>query len=385
MTRDRPAPETDPASSLQALVDALSVSLERPVLLDDPELAPLAYSSQQGAIDSVRTSSILHRGPSAQVRAALRAQGVPDATDVVRVAAVPDLGMDARACVPVRAAGRLLGYIWLLDRDGTLADSDLEQARSAARGAAEILIGSLRRGVRDDGSVIDALRAGAPADRTAALVSLAPRGLDAQTEVILLLVAARAPADDPLTAAAAASRRVSPAALAGRVAEGAALVVRAAEPVLRALPPDGVAGWLHGLAPSDVAVGQSGVHRLERLTEASRHAATALRVARVRPSGCAAWEALGADRLVAQLPEEARRDLPAGLARLLRDEPELVRTLAAFLDAGGNVKTTAAALALHRSGLYYRLRRIEELTGLDLESGDDRLLAHLAIRTEHLS
>ena len=59
-------------------------------------------------------------------------------------------------------------------------------------------------------------------------------------------------------------------------------------------------------------------------------------------------------------------------------------TLEAFLDAGGDVKATAQVLSLHRSGVDYRMKRIEELTGLVLARGEDRLLAHLAIRAEHL-
>lgn len=110
----------------------------------------------------------------------------------------------------------------------------------------------------------------------------------------------------------------------------------------------------------------------------------ALRVARSRTPAVAAWSALGADRLVAQLPAAAMADVPAPLADLVRGDPALVETLAAFLDAGGDVKATAAALSLHRSGLYYRLQRVEELTGLDLSRGDDRLLAHLAIRARRM-
>ena len=35
---------------------------------------------------------------------------------------------------------------------------------------------------------------------------------------------------------------------------------------------------------------------------------------------------------------------------------------------------------MHRATLYRRLERVEEITGLDLERGDDRLLAHLGLR-----
>jgi DNA-binding PucR family transcriptional regulator len=40
---------------------------------------------------------------------------------------------------------------------------------------------------------------------------------------------------------------------------------------------------------------------------------------------------------------------------------------------------------MHRATLYRRLERVEEITGLDLEKGDDRLLAHLGLRLHRLN
>ena len=54
-------------------------------------------------------------------------------------------------------------------------------------------------------------------------------------------------------------------------------------------------------------------------------------------------------------------------------------TAAAYLDHAGNVVRAAAELRIHRQTLYYRLQRIEELTGLDLADGRDRLTLHLAL------
>ena len=62
-------------------------------------------------------------------------------------------------------------------------------------------------------------------------------------------------------------------------------------------------------------------------------------------------------------PGRRLEDLPEGLRRLLAGDEALVRTLEAYLDHAGDVKQTAAALSLHRGGLYYRLRRIEEVAG----------------------
>ena len=62
----------------------------------------------------------------------------------------------------------------------------------------------------------------------------------------------------------------------------------------------------------------------------------------------------------------------------------LVRTLEVFLDSAGDVKAASELLFAHRTSLYYRLRRIQELSGLDLSSGDDRLTAHLGLRIVRL-
>ncbi|MCU1576673.1 MAG: hypothetical protein JWP70_1377 [Leifsonia sp.] len=59
---------------------------------------------------------------------------------------------------------------------------------------------------------------------------------------------------------------------------------------------------------------------------------------------------------------------------------ELVTTLAAYLDAGGNYDATATALIIHRSTLRYRLGRIRELCGRDFSDPDVRLNLHVAIR-----
>lgn len=59
---------------------------------------------------------------------------------------------------------------------------------------------------------------------------------------------------------------------------------------------------------------------------------------------------------------------------------ELVRTLAVYLDLGGNYDRTSAALVIHRSTLRYRLSRIRELSGLDLGDPESRLNLHIAVR-----
>lgn len=67
-----------------------------------------------------------------------------------------------------------------------------------------------------------------------------------------------------------------------------------------------------------------------------------------------------------------RTDLAAG--------GELVRSLAAYLDAAGDVPRAARDLVLHPNTLRYRLRRARERFGVDLDDPDTRLLLTLAVR-----
>jgi DNA-binding PucR family transcriptional regulator len=76
---------------------------------------------------------------------------------------------------------------------------------------------------------------------------------------------------------------------------------------------------------------------------------------------------------------------PLGALLAARSGPELARALEATLDAAGDVAAAARELHVHRATLYRRLARAEELTGLRLTSGDDRLRAHLALRMWRLA
>jgi DNA-binding PucR family transcriptional regulator len=59
---------------------------------------------------------------------------------------------------------------------------------------------------------------------------------------------------------------------------------------------------------------------------------------------------------------------------------DLVKTLTRYLDSGGNYDQTARVLNIHRSTLRYRLGRIRELAGCDLQDVETRLNLHLATR-----
>ena len=67
-----------------------------------------------------------------------------------------------------------------------------------------------------------------------------------------------------------------------------------------------------------------------------------------------------------------------------RKQSDLVRTLSGFFAANGNLAKAANDLDVHRNTLVYRLDRISELTELDLDDSDNRLILHLALKTQRV-
>src|SRR3954453_21819796 len=117
---------------LQDLVDEVSRVLGAPATLEDREFTLLAFCAHEQdptdgpvpatTMDAVRAHSILGRGSTPQVRRRFEEFGIARATGPLRVPADPAAGILTRLCLPVRADGRLHGYLWLLDEGRTDVD-----------------------------------------------------------------------------------------------------------------------------------------------------------------------------------------------------------------------------------------------------------------------
>lgn len=135
-------------------------------------------------------------------------------------------------------------------------------------------------------------------------------------------------------------------------------------------------------AAAGVAAGRSGLAGLGAAwEEASASARAALAEPRLGP--VARWASVGPYRLLTALPPEAAQD-PSVRPLLAPAHQELARTAEVYLDCAGQAGRTAAELGIHRQTLYYRLARVEQLTGLNLDDGEDRLLLHMTLKTARL-
>ncbi|ANY09393.1 PucR family transcriptional regulator [Pseudonocardia sp. HH130630-07] len=385
---------------LQSIVDALAERLRRSVAVDDPALRLLAASRHFGDEDDLRVRSVLDRAVQPAVAERVLAAGVAGWAEPGVVAVE---GAAARLCAPVRCNGMLLGYLWLIDAGGAFADADTAAAGEAATAVGTVLYRSLllherstarreailRELVSPDG----ALRARATEDlyaeqllgddslRFTVLVVHFRRSGTCATQRVAFEAAleegVRAVTDD--LALTVANRSWAWMLLIGRSAPSGTLLG-----AVRSRITDRFRRLVGGDASPVFGIGGT-VEEPGAVASSYRQALLAGQVAMLPGSdGLARWGGLGPFGLLLRLPPEDVLDpavVPA-LAALDEQDPQrvLAATLTEFLDRGGSVRRTADALCVHRATLHQRLRRIEQITGCDLDSGDDRLMLHLGLK-----
>jgi hypothetical protein len=388
-------------NEVQILVDSLAARLGRPAGVDDRRFGAIAYSSHPDEVDPVRRTSILGRRAPAEVTDWLRELGVMQAHGVLRVPANPAFDMVARVCVPVRFHDRLLGFLWLAEGDQPLGDDELAACERSAADLAQALWRQQRledaERQAEAAELRDLLAPGgppasariAPAGRYAVLVAAAvcapgqppPAGLDVRLGEAVDRLRRSVPPRHELADVGQTEATVAVA------ADGAEELDARAATLLAAAQAE-----LADVTEVRVVVGVGDpVERLSDLADSWRQARVALSMGRTmaRLGPLVRWSGLGVLRLLGELVGD--RDpaslIPPPVRRLVADPDgrQLAETLEAYLDHGGDVAAAAAELYVHRSSLYNRLRRIEDVAGVDVRSGADRLELHLGLRLWRMS
>lgn len=182
---------------------------------------------------------------------------------------------------------------------------------------------------------------------------------------------------------------------------GRATLIDRRDESLRALVPVGTGGAdrplealrrIHADFGSDAAIGVSsvcvGTEALSDGFEEARHALLAAALMR-RDGGVLSYDELGAYKYLLRIAMEAGArdstiDAVAKLAEYDRDRgAALLATLEEFLGRRGNISATSDALFVHPNTLRQRLRRIADLTGIDLRR-DDWLMVEIAVKLVRL-
>jgi sugar diacid utilization regulator len=300
----------------------------------------------------------------------------------------------------------LLGFLWITDRWGDLTDAQISEVGRTAE-AVGLALHRKPVAVGQDQELrqrlVEQLLSQEPAVRRDAWEEALDRGLlDDVGRVTVLLVTCRSgngegtPSDARSvlsecvgrlsrnapgeTALAAVWPRRATVVLArrqgfedGRLAEAAAALL--AELTARS----GLSGcWRIGVGGP--------VRGLDGLPQARRQAEIALSA--TGESGAACWSELSADAFLAQLAPQSWQNalLPDGVTALLADPSAavLVPALETYLDCAGDAQRAARELCVPSTTLHHRLGRAEQISGLSLRDGRDRLLLHMALGLRRL-
>lgn len=285
-------------------------------------------------------------------------------------------GRFATVAVPLVASEELLG---LLLAEGT---SDVDLARAAANQAAVALkkIELIER-LTEKNLIKDFFEQLAGGDVLGNLEGRAARlGCDLDQAHLVL---SAAPPDDALERALAAA---APGSLFDRRDDSMRVVLR--------VPPSGEARLLeriraeHEALETPLSIGISnlcaGAGSFRAGFEEAGHALLGASVIQGTPA-VMTYEELGPYKYLLRMPfdaavRDAHRDAVGRIAEYDRQRSTaLLKTLEEFLRRRGNISATAEALFVHPNTLRQRLRRIMEISGLDLRK-DDWLMVEIAVK-----
>jgi PucR-like helix-turn-helix protein/diguanylate cyclase with GGDEF domain len=410
-----------PSGDLFSVANAVAALIDAPVTIEDRSSRVLAFSGRQDEADRSRVETILGRQVPERYSRLLVERGVfrelyrsdqPVYIEPPSGGGLPDFALP-RAAVAVRAGDEVLGSIWAAVREPLTPG----RARAMCDAARLVALHLLR------------IRAGADVSRRlrADLVSTALEGGTGAFEAVRRLGLA----DQPVVVLALA---VADPAERARLADALAMHLSAIHPRCAAAPVGDVAYGLIPVVPSgaggatgpaDGAEGADGELRavriatgfLDRVGDRSRPvigigqvafdaaglpgaracADRVLRVLRAAEAHGTGSEGNGprvarladvhAEALLIELRDlaAAHGDRPTGpVARLSAYDAEhgtnLVETLRAWLDAFGDVAAASAAMFVHANTFRYRLRRLTEVSGIDLTDQEQRFAAMLQLR-----
>ncbi|XAS71172.1 helix-turn-helix domain-containing protein [Micrococcaceae bacterium Sec5.1] len=370
------------------------------VVIEDPGNRVLAYSPASNDVDELRRLSILARRGPERYQKLLKESGVykhlQATEEPVHVDANPEAGLRERVAIGIHAGSRVMGYIWLQEGAEPLAPNTDRLMIGAARHAAIELVrhrNQQSQSMREDrvSSLLSgtaqvhsqAQSAGIDPSKPAALVLISAGGLDQSAPGQQLR---RGELSNLASIHAAAYRQ---GAVVGALGTETAIILPDLDPV-KSLPAINRLvntivrdATTHLHFQVQAAVGPI-VPRLDALYATLDHVRSVLKVLQSTPSiRVASYRDVETTVLTNELLDllETRKGLRhQGIAKLCDRYPEFALTLLTYLEFFGDVNRCAEELAIHRNTVHYRLRRACEEAGLDLQSADERLLAHLQIR-----
>jgi hypothetical protein len=397
-----------PQGDLFSLANAVCALLDAPVTIEDRSSRVLAFSGRQEEADAGRVETVLGRQVPERYLRMLDERGFFKQLYQSRDPVYMELEGESvinRAAVAVRSGDEILGSIWVAVREPLS-----EQRQCALADAAKIVALQLlreragadtQRRLRAD-LLSTVLAGGADAHEAAGRLGIATTRLCVLAAQLVPDGAADDPTGDParresdrqrfcdaLALHVAAIHPKAAAALVGSIAYAVLPLHSVGDEEARAVRV--AESFLARVGPRHAA--NIGVSRLAgNLSQVARSRADAdraLRVLRARDTSgqAAGYQAVHFESLLLQVADvaAAEEQTPTGPYQRLLDHDaehgtELAATLRAYLDKFGDVNAASARVHVHANTFRYRLKRLVEISGLDLSDPDARLTVMLQMR-----
>ncbi|WP_161594270.1 PucR family transcriptional regulator [Paenibacillus sp. CFBP13512] len=385
--------------NLQTLVEKISEVMDTPVTIEDAEHRLLAYSSHDPNSDPARIATIVGRKVPADVVQALYESGAMqqllDTWEPVHVQGMSQVGLNNRMAIAIRHYDEVIGYIWLLENNGSFTPEQIQQLKYSANLAASKMIQMQKRKQSID--FFNRLLKGRFTSEQEALIQAREVGIQMPAYSYILMIEQEdsAPINDWLEKASqAANEHAVRIVLHVREQHRLILLCSTAKTALSVLAVEKtiipLVDRLYTLLPhSSIEYGAGSV--VQSLLEISRsynEAQHLLMLHRQLPetSSILYYPQAGFYRYLYAMKQEAEQ-FPAYTSPLdtlaaydQEHHSHLLHTLAVFLDHNSDAKLAAQQLHVHTNTLNYRLKRIAEVGKIDLNSMAQKVTLYLEIK-----
>jgi hypothetical protein len=372
-------PQAARAGDLFRLADAAAAVVDEPVTIEDANSRVLAYSARQDRTHPARVSTVMGRRVPDDVLARFRSRGVfrelSRGRSTIFVPAQAD-GTLPRLIVPIRIGGELLGSMWAVvdapvaeDRVAAFADSGPVVALHLLRRRA-----ALDAARKRSADAVRALLRGAASPRVTAAELRLPEGDDHRVFAIAASGSDEVDAEGiRLALAERLTAGLGPGHPVAEIDEVLyAILPQQAVPesALGTVPPEGA--WVSAGSAVPVSELPTSRRQAEETLGLLRAGILAGRTAVFSD----VWPQLALHRMAAAATVAGAAELgplPALREHDAANGTDYVATLYHWLRHPGDPRAAGRALSIHPNTLRYRMRRIGDLTGVDLQDADTRL------------
>ena len=396
--------ESKKFEDIQEIVDYISELLHCPVTIEDSEHRLLGYSKHDARTDPARIETIISRQVPYSVTVRLWKSGIlaklNESHKPIRIEAMQEIGLGNRVAVAIRHKQTILGYIWIVELDNALTNQGMLLLHRASEILKKLLMKRAlpaRKKDQDDQQFLLQLLSGGISSNELINEKLQQKGIVAPRQIAVVVFSIENTKSKRRTKQLLDGIiTVKEIELLFSLEEGQDVILLIANnkamfqrKILNEFIKDTIRNWKnHYHLSASGSVGQI----YDNLLHARKSYEEAMEVLALKQSyptellHVYQYEELGIFQHIRSIAE--RRQLEdftyTPLKELLhydeKQQTELVKTVEAFLDNDCRVNDAAQMLHIHPNTLNYRIKRVVEITGLQLQDPIAKMALYLELK-----